>query len=289
MPVTINLVVTSPRDDAVLQAQRLMTEISGTKHLVLNMTKSLADRAESGVAVTLPYNEGWAQSADSRLADPLLSLVYSGWNRRDKMNRTTQFVIGLLAVLLAIVAGVYGRNFYLKEVSTYQIPVPVADIPPYTVLNESMFQMRDMPRTMEALPYYQSLADLEGPNFRHEALLVCLFPKPVRFHLNQFRLADAAFEVVSIPVDPVSAVGGQIRIGQRVNLYQMVKENSSNAEQTTTRETESDIQVEQIANKVLVVDVRTSQGVSAGPTNEESKSRWQSDFRQPSRLNRYRS
>lgn len=81
---TVNLVVTSPRDDAVLQAQRLMTEISGTKHLVLNMTKSLADRAESGVSVSLPYNEVWAQTADARLADPLLNLIYSGWNRRSK-------------------------------------------------------------------------------------------------------------------------------------------------------------------------------------------------------------
>lgn len=81
---TTNLVITSPRDDAVLQAHRLMTEIPGTHHLVLNMAKSLADRAESGVAVTLPYNESWAISLDPRLADPLLSLVYSGWKGNHK-------------------------------------------------------------------------------------------------------------------------------------------------------------------------------------------------------------
>ena len=78
----VNLVVTSPRDDAVLQANRLMQEVPEPAHLVLNMAKNLADRAESGVSITLPYNEGWAQSADPRLADPLLGLVYSGWNRR---------------------------------------------------------------------------------------------------------------------------------------------------------------------------------------------------------------
>lgn len=187
------------------------------------------------------------------------------------MNRTAQFVIGLLAVLLAIIAGVYGRNVYLKEVSTYQIPVPVADIPPYTVLNESMFQMRDMPRTMEALPYYQSLADLKGQISVMKLVSGLPVSKASAVSSNQFRLADSAFEVVSIPVDPVSAVGGQIRIGQRVNLYQMVKESSSNSEQAGT-ETDSDIQVTLIASKVLVVDVRTSQGVNAGPGNEEGKS-----------------
>lgn len=187
------------------------------------------------------------------------------------MNRTAQFVIGLLAVLLAIIAGVYGRNVYLKEVSTYQIPVPVADISPYTVLNESMFQMRDMPRTMEALPYYQSLDDLKGQISVMKLVSGLPVSKASAVSSNQFRLADSAFEIVSIPVDPVSAVGGQIRIGQRVNLYQMVKESSSNSEQAGT-ETDSDIQVTLIASKVLVVDVRTSQGVNAGPGNEEGKS-----------------
>jgi Flp pilus assembly protein CpaB len=189
------------------------------------------------------------------------------------MNRTTQLVIGLLAVLLAIVAGVYGRNTYLKEVSTYQIPVPVEDIQPYTVLNESMFQMRDMPRAIEALPYYQSIANLEG--MISVAKLPAGLPvsKASAVSPAQFRLADAAFEVISIPVEPVSAVGGQIRIGQRVNLYQMVKEDNANANQTNpVTGSESGIQVEQIANKVLVVDVRTSQGVPAGPNNAESKS-----------------
>jgi hypothetical protein len=78
----VNLVVTSPRDDALLQAHRLMREMPEPAYLVLNMAKNLADRAEGGVSATLPYNEGWAQSVDARLADPLLSLVYSGWNKR---------------------------------------------------------------------------------------------------------------------------------------------------------------------------------------------------------------
>lgn len=189
------------------------------------------------------------------------------------MNRTTQFVIGLLAVVLAIAAGVYGRNAYLKEVSTYQIPVPIAEVPPYTVLSEGMFQMRDMPRTMESLSYYQSMKDLQGQISLMKLVAGLPVAKDSAVAPAQFRLADAAFEVVSIPVEPVSAVGGQIRIGQRVNLYQMAKGNVAKDGQPTPQGVpETNIQVEQIANKVLVVDVRSSQGVSAGPTNGESKS-----------------
>ena len=80
----VNLVVTSPRDDSILQARRLMNEVSEPSHLVLNMTKSLADRTETGVSVVLPYNEIWAQSSDPHLADPILELVYKGWRKNGK-------------------------------------------------------------------------------------------------------------------------------------------------------------------------------------------------------------
>ena len=78
----VNVVVTSPRDDAILQARRLINEIPEPRHLVLNMAKSVADRTEGGMSIVLPYNETWAQSLDPRLADPILELVYSGWKRR---------------------------------------------------------------------------------------------------------------------------------------------------------------------------------------------------------------
>lgn len=80
----VNLVVTSPRDDSIFQARRLMNEVSEPSHLVLNMTKSLADRTETGVSVVLPYNETWAQSSDPHLADPILELVYKGWKTKGK-------------------------------------------------------------------------------------------------------------------------------------------------------------------------------------------------------------
>ncbi|MBI9051636.1 MAG: hypothetical protein JEZ00_19590 [Anaerolineaceae bacterium] len=80
MPGLVNMVVTTPREDALMQARRLISEIPAPSHLVLNMAKSMADRTEAGVSVVLPYKESWAQSLDGRLADPLLELVYAGWN-----------------------------------------------------------------------------------------------------------------------------------------------------------------------------------------------------------------
>ena len=187
------------------------------------------------------------------------------------MNRTVQFIIGVLAIALAIGAGLYGRNAYLKEVSTYQIPVPVAEIPPYTILTSEMFALRDMPRTMENLPYYQKVEDLTG--------LIAISALPAGLPVAQtaavppaqFRLADAAFEILSIPVEPVSAVGGQIQIGQRVNLYQMIREQVESGQSAQAEADAEHFTVERIAQSVLVVDVRTAQGVTAGPSSEEAK------------------
>ena len=80
----INLIVSSPRDDALLQAKRLADEMGESAQLVLNMTRTLADRAGAQAAVTLSFNETWANMLDPRLADPILELVYPGWSRRSK-------------------------------------------------------------------------------------------------------------------------------------------------------------------------------------------------------------
>lgn len=76
----VNLIVSSPRDDSLLRARKLLGEVTGGQ-MVLNMCKTAADRMESA-AVRLPYNEGWAQSCDKHLAEPILGLVYTGWERK---------------------------------------------------------------------------------------------------------------------------------------------------------------------------------------------------------------
>lgn len=186
-----------------------------------------------------------------------------GMKKGFNVNRTLQIVIGLISIGLALAAGFYGRATYLQEVSTIQIPVPARPLPAYAVLQADMFQLREVPRAMQSLPYHQSLPELVG-RITTVALpaglpVACENAIPVA----QFRLADAALEVISIPVQPVSAVGGQIRIGQRVNLYQVLShQDSSNLPAAPIAE-RSAFQVEPVAGSVLVVDVRNAQGVSA--------------------------
>lgn len=180
------------------------------------------------------------------------------------MNRTAQFLIGLVSLVLAIGAGIYGRNAYLKDVSTMQIPVPAQNIAPYTWLTPDLFALREVPRALENMAYYQQVNDLNGKISTSTLRAGLPVPQNDAVKPETFRLAEAQYEVLSIPVEPVSAVGGQIHIGQRVNLYTMTDPNPSEQSNYQGGSPEHlSSQVQQIAASILVVDVRSSQGLAA--------------------------
>jgi Flp pilus assembly protein CpaB len=186
------------------------------------------------------------------------------------MNRPIQFAIGLVALALALGAGFYGRNAYLKEVSTVQIAVPVQLIAPYTLLSPDLFSLREVPRAMQTLPYFQNPEEMNGLISTVQLPAGLPVAKSLAVMPESFRLANVEFEVVSIPVEPVSAVGGQIHIGQRVNLYQMMDGESETAA-TDKSKSEQRLQVKQIAAGILVVDVRSSQGLAADSLQDQGQ------------------
>lgn len=187
------------------------------------------------------------------------------------MNRPIQYVIGLVALVLALGAGFYGRNAYLKEVSTVQIAVPVQPIAPYTLLSPDLFSLREVPRAMQTLPYFQNPEEMSGLISTVQLPAGLPVAKSLAVMPESFRLADVEFEVVSIPVEPVSAVGGQIHIGQRVNLYQMIDQDESETAATDKMKIEQRLQVKQIAAGILVVDVRSSQGLAADSLHDQEQ------------------
>ncbi len=133
--------------------------------------------------------------------------------------RILQIVLAVIALAAAMYGAYYWQQNYLAGVAMLQIPVPKSDIPPYTLLSADMFELHEYPRALGG--YAATTSDLEG-RISAGTLLAGL-PVPLRMALppEQFRLADPALEVVSLPAEAVNAVGGQIRAGEQVNIYRL--------------------------------------------------------------------
>lgn len=138
-----------------------------------------------------------------------------------------QRLLNLLLAVVAIAAAVYGAGYwqrnYMQSVTLVQLPVPTNDIPPYTLLTASMFELREFPRALveQGSGYVLQVADLDGKI--SAGTLLTAQPVPARMAVSpeQFRLANPTLEVVSIPADHVNGVGGQLRIGAWVNIYRL--------------------------------------------------------------------
>jgi len=176
--------------------------------------------------------------------------------------RIVTLIIGLLSLAAGALAATYAYNQYNRLVATADIVVPAAPVPPYTRITPDLLKVRQVPRPLLQEPVYQTAEQLVG-----KISTVPLIPgEPVYLAyavgLAQFRLSsDPLLEVVSFPVDPAQAVGGQVRTGSRVNLYRAAVRRPSEVAASSTPVTTTTLStVEVLASYVQVVDVRGGRG-----------------------------
>jgi hypothetical protein len=135
--------------------------------------------------------------------------------------RIFEVVVGILLLVVAFVLAFFFQQTYKQGVEYKSLPVPVTEIPPYSILTETMFVMKDFPSALTG-GYAESLAQLTGriSNSRIPAGLP--IPLVLVSTSENFRFADPSLEVLSIPITPPAAVGGQVRVGARVNIYRLI-------------------------------------------------------------------
>jgi hypothetical protein len=113
---------------------------------------------------------------------------------------------------------------------------------------------------------YRDLSELSG-----KITTITLKPEQLVYRdqlvpLKQFRYTDdERLEIVSFPIKPEQAVGGQIKQGQRINLYRIVLQATPNQAVTSSPDPKVWLAapgagIEVLEQDVLVVDVRSTQG-----------------------------
>jgi len=179
----------------------------------------------------------------------------------EKKNRTWLIVSALLAIAAAAGVFYYAYTTYDRLVATTEVIVTAEEIEPYTVITADHLQVKEMPRAILNEDVYVAARELVGRISISHIPAGALIYRPLAVPQARFRyVSDPELEVISIPVDPARAVGGQIKIGHVVNVYR--------AARSTRRPEASDpaavLSREGAAVELLtsapVVDVRSNRG-----------------------------
>jgi hypothetical protein len=146
-----------------------------------------------------------------------------------KMKSRWTFLIGLISLLVALAVGWFAETQYQALVATTELIVPAVEIPPYTIVVPQMFKTRAFPAPMANEPVYRELSEVSG-----RITTITLKPDQLIYSdqlvsPRQFRYSDdERLEVISFPIKPEQAVGGQIKTGQRINIYRLVLQTAPN-------------------------------------------------------------
>jgi len=187
-------------------------------------------------------------------------------------NRIFYILLAILALGAAVAGAIYWRTNYLAGVTLVNLPVPKEEIPPYTLLKPEMFTPKQFPRALidEAGGDYALTLDTLAGQITTGTLAAELpMPRSLAVAPEQFRLADPELEVASIPISPVNGVGGQVQIGELVNIYRLMRvvdtpkiEDSSTEEMISTEGTMENSEALLVAT-APVVAVLSDQGLPA--------------------------
>lgn len=187
-------------------------------------------------------------------------------------NRIFYLILALLALVAAVVGAAYWRANYLAGVTLVNLPVPRATIPPYTLLGVDMFTISQFPRALideSGGDYALTLDDLMGQIATGTLVAGLPVPGDLAAPPAEFRLADPALEVASIPVSPVNGVGGQVQVGEQVNIYRLQREQEMIDGEKLFEEISGEKGEAVLVATVPVVAVLSDQGLPASTDPDE--------------------
>jgi Flp pilus assembly protein CpaB len=168
------------------------------------------------------------------------------------VKRLLEPLLAMVAIAAAIGITLYVQSTWTKNIEQHLLPVPLADIPPYTILNDSLFTMKEFPRALDT-GYAASLSDLHGKI--STSLIPSGLPVAMRVirSIEEFRLAPPSMRVLSIPISPETAVGGEIRIGEKVDIFRITPAHDKRQDDGSVSSIPTAVDL--VAKNVLVVDI----------------------------------
>jgi hypothetical protein len=172
----------------------------------------------------------------------------------------------IIAALCFVIAGVVGTVAYVnfsRMVTTAEVVTPGLAIPAGALIEPAMLKTREVPRPLLDEDVYVRAAELAG-----RVAVVPLAPgmvvyRPFAVSQEQYRLTgDPTLAVVSFPVDPSRAIGGQLQPGHRVDVWRLVGVRPTSGLTLTEVASADWATATLLVHAAPVVDVRAGSGVA---------------------------
>lgn len=177
------------------------------------------------------------------------------------MSKKTQIVTVVITAVIAIAVLLVARANFGRMVTTATIVTPAVDIPAGALIAPDMLEEREVPRPLLDEDIYVVSFDLVG-----QVAVVHLAPgmvvyRPFAVSQDEYRLTDdPTLTVVSFPVDPSRAIGGQLQPGHSIGIWRLVgvrpTSNITLTEMATTEWSTATL----LVDAATVVDVRAQGG-----------------------------
>lgn len=129
-------------------------------------------------------------------------------------------LIAVFAAVLAFVGFLFIKNQYDAKISYINIPVPVTDISENVVITSDMIKTVAMPVAIDDLNLFVTDPSLLYGEITN-GKLVSDAPIPVKLisSIDEYRLVESGYQVLTIPINYEYSNGGFIQQGQYVDLY----------------------------------------------------------------------
>jgi len=187
------------------------------------------------------------------------------------MERKFLSAVVILGVVVAALSGIYAKRQFERFVITTTVVTAKVDIPSHAVIPSELLTTREVPKSFLGEPIAKTAQEVAGKVTLAPIKAGSLIYLNQLVNLSQWRLSgNPTLEIISFPISPERAVGGQIKRGNKINIYRIAiarpEMEPSGGSPSPAEEllAEKGAAVELLAEDVPVVDVRAGRGEPAG-------------------------
>jgi hypothetical protein len=201
------------------------------------------------------------------------------------VSRRVQVIIALIAMLAAVGVGYYAYREFDRMITVTQVVTPDEAIPAGALIEADMLTRRDAARSFTDEDIFVEVDELVGRvaavPLRPGMVIYRTFAAPQR----EYRLVDdPRLAVVSFPVDPARAVGGQLQPGHRLDIWRLVSVRPSAEAALAELAAGQWATATLLVESAPVVDVRASSGLAVARSPQAIPGELEGDGRQTAGL-----